>query len=717
MDPITMRLYRESVSPKTNLPIGDDAVPYIGSRLISVADGSGGQSNAKQTDINPELLDRGTAFEAAVQGILDPAAPEWEQLRIQFEENFFTETFDLARDYAAAGGRKSCYFGSRLANLFLREALEKRFPGETLDRFFDELNAASAEERSRQAADIGEELAKQLFDRMQQAETNCGLKRSSSSKQTLMSTTYSGILFLEREDCVDVLSIQAGDSQSYAMVREQTSSGQELVLKLLQAPHENSNGDMNNFINSERPFRLTCAYQRFRKPCALLCASDGCFDAFSSPALFERFLMTEIRAGLKNEDMSAAAENMERFLAARTSDDTSSMAFIAFSFDRDIRLDMQAREENLTSRMEMDNAEMYSRQDPPESRLKYVTTKRNETLKKHAAEFWEKSAWVREQYMPADSGEDENQQQEDKQQEIIRLRGRLAALVREQWQTGGFSGTSVQASNQYSQISSLEMEIFRAVPAVERARDSLAGMVSSISLRDAAKEPGAYFSDRQQDLRQALDRLIDEGKKWEDLNRRKAECEGKYHQLAGQPEPADELLIHLYCLMMAGDIPRPDPDMPEENRKQYAEEALAVLNREYAGVEASAEEIEDLMDELAVLESRRPRDPGDLYRIIGEIYRLRKAVSAAGPARRNSAAADAARRAFLDRPHAVVLACWEEHRDTLDPADVQALEEEVAPFEQKVGKLQEIVDRKQRMAEEYNLVYKSMLPGEAPVCP
>ena len=716
MEPVRMLLYRESVNPVTHRSIADDAYPWMGDRLISVADGAGGRSSALQTEINPALKERETAFAAAVQGILDPESPAWEDLKVQFEKNFFTDTFDMSRDYDDVGGRKSSYFGSRLANLFLREALEKRFPAEELKDVFDSLQAASEEERGLQLEELGRELAEQLSARMRKASENCGMKKSRLGNLRLMSTTYSGILFLEQEDWVDVLTVQAGDSQSYVLVRENISGRTELVLKLLQAPQEAENKDMTNLINADELCQLTCVFRRIPKPCAILCASDGCFDAFPSPALFERFLMAELRAGLKSGDMNAAAESMARNLQGRTSDDTSSMAFIAFDFDsRDIRLDMQSREDGLTERMELDNLMLYSKKDPPEGRLKYSTIRRDEALKKHAAEFWEKSAWVREQYLPQGS-EEEPPQQDDKQQEVSRLRGSLVELVRSQWQSGGFSGNSVQASNQYSQIKGLEMEILKAVPAVERARDSLAELVSSINLRDAEKEPGTYFENRQQALQEAMDRLIAAGKNWENLNRRKEECRGKYDQLTVQPGPADELLIHLYCLVITGDIPRLQPDMQAEDRRQYAEEALTVLNREYPGVGGTAEEIEELVDELAVLEDRRPQESGDMYKLIGRIYRIKIAVASVGTEVRHApvpAAAEAARHAFLDRPHAVVLSCWYEHRDTLDEAFVRTVEEEIEPLEQEVRELKAVTDRKQRMAEEYNRVYRSLLPGEA----
>ena len=172
MSSYTFTMYRESMHRQTGLGIGDDALPYAGAHLISVADGLGGSAYPAPVDVNPELLNQETSFSAMLGGILDTESESSGTYRRQYEDNFFTDRFDLAKDYVRAGGRKSSYFGSRLTNLLMRRHLEEMFAGEQLDSYFEEMRSATPAQREQRNQQLGETLAEMLGNELRQAADN-----------------------------------------------------------------------------------------------------------------------------------------------------------------------------------------------------------------------------------------------------------------------------------------------------------------------------------------------------------------------------------------------------------------------------------------------------------------------------------------------------------------------------------------------------------------
>ena len=194
-----IKLYRESINRKTGKGVGDDALPYIGDRLMSVADGAGGRAYALQPDINPLLTDSEVSFETAVAGIIPPDDIRRDLYKQQYMENFFNEGFSLSADYAESGGRKSSYFGSRLASILIRRLIDMYLPEEELESFFNDLHERPEDEREKVLRELGDGFARELYAQMQQAADNCHLafgETVSVTNVNLMSTTYSGLASL-----------------------------------------------------------------------------------------------------------------------------------------------------------------------------------------------------------------------------------------------------------------------------------------------------------------------------------------------------------------------------------------------------------------------------------------------------------------------------------------------------------------------------------------
>ena len=109
-----------------HLDAGDDAVPYLGNCLISVADGTGARSGGPQLHINRQLLRADASFDAALRDCLGKHPEDY---LAQYEENF-RYLLAVGGDYDRVLPRKSGYFGSRLTSIIMRRLVEDKCFGE-----------------------------------------------------------------------------------------------------------------------------------------------------------------------------------------------------------------------------------------------------------------------------------------------------------------------------------------------------------------------------------------------------------------------------------------------------------------------------------------------------------------------------------------------------------------------------------------------------------
>ena len=751
----TMALYRESVFVETGRGMGDDALPYIGENLISVADGAGGRAYARHSDINPALLEPEISFETAVKGIIRQDDAGWLSYREQYMQSFFNEGFDLSKDYRGTDGRKSSYFGSRLASIFIRYILESQIFVEktdegvlekiSVDQFFEKLSEMDDMQREAAAKDVADVIAESLFVYMRKAAENCGLRFRegvSISNVNLMSTTFSGIIYCEHNDYVDTMTIQAGDSLPYAFLMEEADGESFLTMKLLDKAQEREDGGMTNCICADADFYLSCRYRRLSKPCIIFGASDGCFDAFATPAHFERFLLERIRPGLQSGNLEQTAEDMKRyFMSGVTSDDSSSMALAAFGVTPEMRTKMQSRVEQLTNHFRLDDSDLYSEQDPPEDRLKTLNTQRTQKLLSFRKEFWENSEWIRDQILGVDQESPEEKRKKEEKKQTLELQLKeayttLFQIICRQWyslqqaQTYGVSPGFKMYDSDIQAMRSSDTEKKYNDQLKSDARDQYDN--SREELEQNIRQVRAIDPETGDDAQNALKRIIEKANTF--LQRmvqsiqsiKKAQTDNRilsdqHLDLENKIIKEDQLLIKMYCMLLAGDIREQSFDswMGPDSRMQYAEGVWEQLQKDPEWQDISKEQIADLVDELLSLQ-RTPaaldhKAEDELRQIKRQIENVKAELNQMN-AGINQAEMEKAKRTFLDRPMKLIVECFTEHADTLPEEFRKKLEREQEDSRAEIERVETLVQDKKALMEEYDAGYESFVCEEAQEC-
>lgn len=726
-------LYRESVNRATGKGAGDDALPFIGEHLLSVADGAGGRAYPLQPNVNPLLLNPQCSFETAVEGIIETEEPKREDYKKQYLENFFNEGFDLSRDYAEAKGRKSSYFGSRLASIFIRRLLDQYLPDDCLEGFFSELNSLSKEERKTKLYEFGVKLASELYKQMQTTAKNCGLSfgdTASVSNVNLMSTTYSGIVFAEHEDYIDTLTIQAGDSLPYALVFDRERD--TVYLKLLQKAQERSDGGMTNCICSDAPFFLSCTYVRLEKPCALICASDGCFDAFATPAHFERFLLHFIKTGLQADDLDEASQLMKKYLMTGvTTDDSSSLAFKAFGDINSVRFQMQSRVDWLKENMNLDDPEWYSETELPEDKLNTLNIKRDEVLRNNKEGLLRNSEWLQKTvYGEAAESEEEIERKREKRKELEREKAdaqkELEKYIMENWL--GIQEESKRKSPGYLKVNPIiqnsklcmrEMKQEQKKILNGETRDSFKSIREQLlSIVDAIdpdnKESGKvveYITDVKNSINKALDDMARLGEELEYVKKRREDARENSSLAITEMLKMDALLIKMYCLLLLGEIKKPHhySQGPLDPALKYIGTILEALQKDSEWKDTNEQEVADLLDELEGLQDVLPENP-DILTALEKMCELESARNNFNDEQDRKR--KAMEKEYLERPLKLAKECYLYHSDTIKPEFLKDLQEQLADIQKQREQIENMLRQKSEAIKQYNDIYESLVCEE-----
>lgn len=646
------------------LDAGDDAVPYLGHCLLSVADGTGARSGGPQLHINRQLLRADTSFDAALRGCLGKHPEDYLQ---QYEENF-RYLLTVGEDYDRILPRKSGYFGSRLTSILMRRLVEdKRFDEEeALADLMQGLHRASPEERELHLEDLGGKLARKLREKLDQAAQNCGMTWdfNNDNNLSLMGTTYSGLVYLEAEDCVHVISIQAGDSLCLAMTAQPNANGHPMLTlqQLLPAQERESDGGLSNCIGVNHDFHFACAYHCLPKPCVLLAVSDGCFDAFSSMRWFEHFLMTHL-ADEKHQVLADALNSMHAYFATGASlDDASTLVAATFGFDVFARLRRMAsmRLEDMVQRygMKAEDASLALTQDEEslleENRVQRSLAQR-ELMAQYADACWQGSGWLREKFLRRLDEPDqkaavdaamakESVRSGQARTELRAQQAELRSLVDAYWltlrprgsqQRSGFSmGNSADAladdlAGKIRSRDRLSQDILRGREDQRRQAQQLAALAEAYSLPEGgdARAMEQYHFEHTKQLEQQLQRLEDASGQLVTAQYQLAPLKTDIDRMSRQLLAREEAAVTEMCEALA------------ENRPPRA----------FYSLDADAQAaFQDVLKRIVAL--RRELD--DLTATV--LPRIREGC---------------ARQLFLKRPMMPCLECINEHGDTL-PAEL-----------------------------------------------
>lgn len=149
---------------------------------------------------------------------------------------------------------------------------------------------------------------------------------------------------LDRQGCVQLTSLNAGDSRVYYLTPDRgliqltrdDSRGKPDELASLRG-----NPPLSNLVNADSPFRITTEQVHIPMPCAVLCATDGLFGFVRSPMDFENLLL---RSLVESDSAVGFEQLFEGRIREMTGDDsTCLMAFYGFKNYDEIRAAFGAR--------------------------------------------------------------------------------------------------------------------------------------------------------------------------------------------------------------------------------------------------------------------------------------------------------------------------------------------------------------------------------------
>ncbi len=226
----------------------EDAPPYIGKDFLIVADGVGGVGpSPHKLDLEPD---------EAKEKLFKVAFGDLEEDKIEFLKPYLDEILDTMADKEVD---TSARWGSRITLARYAYVLENKPEG---------MSDLSNPEHRNNICDFIEKGLRAVVKEFD-------LKLLPTSGMSYLPTTLCSIRYTDNGDTVTAESVWAGDSRAYFI----TPDG----LRCASRDEEGESGGITNFFDGDADSAHHLQYQKFeiKKPCALLCVSDGIFDAFS----------------------------------------------------------------------------------------------------------------------------------------------------------------------------------------------------------------------------------------------------------------------------------------------------------------------------------------------------------------------------------------------------------------------------------------------------
>lgn len=324
-----LTVYRQSSKTRPDGTVvykGEDALPYVDDRLIMCADGLGGAAAIRHQKIKPELFDEEKLAYTLFTGVYSDMDNE---NFLDYVKNSFMELFAVKNCYTdnINNIKKSGYFASRIVTAIILHEFTYNEALKT-DKFF---SALSGEKDEAKRAEAVKRLSGHLT-----ATIKHDLKKIAENANLIYESAYSGLALLgttlcvtfchELENEVEAILITAGDSRPYLWTEEEG-------LQQLVPDEERPDGGMTNYIKANADdFEIRCKYVKFKKPCILFNASDGCFDSgyFISQMSFEKLLLDTALSSENTEAMSKSLHDF--FLDCGRHDDSSTIAMKFFGW-------------------------------------------------------------------------------------------------------------------------------------------------------------------------------------------------------------------------------------------------------------------------------------------------------------------------------------------------------------------------------------------------
>jgi len=280
----------------------EDVQPYITDNYIFAADGLGGSGGfthelSEELRANVEKTLHASAFadfDKTIDGVEE------------FLNGYVANSIKILQDEVK---NTSARWGSRIATIRAIYAL----------RFSEQFkNADLSDEKVRK------ELSNYVHIGLEETAKAFELKAPPINRLALLPTTLCFIKYAEKEDSVEAEVVWAGDSRCYAIVDGQ--------LKKISIDDENKSGEITNLFYVDGDFRATLNYKKFtlKKPCCLMCVSDGIFDPFGNMDSIgvEATILNQI---VNNDNIGSLCNNLKTEYAGIGGDDIT-MAFVGCGY-------------------------------------------------------------------------------------------------------------------------------------------------------------------------------------------------------------------------------------------------------------------------------------------------------------------------------------------------------------------------------------------------
>lgn len=347
-----VKSFREQIYTGSKYPRhkGQDARPYIDEHVIMVADGLGGKGAS--VTFNQDLNDADKLLDVLFEGVYEDYSNE--EFEKYVSESFADFCAIPKEEYYAKQNvplmLKGGYFASRIVTAILvHEFLYNKKLWKKGNSIWDRLHAVKSEEELKAfEKETGEYFAKLIDEKLQEIVTKAEfVKVGKMSNMLLLPTTLTTTLYNECEDYVEALYLQAGDTLPYVL--------DEKGLAQIMEAHEDESNEMTNRISANEGFYIECKYHRFKKPCLLLNASDGCFDLplikYTTPLTLEKLVLDcivdnktlgkDLMEMGDTEGMTEEEKQNKRigeqircyFEFGKGDDDSASMAIKSFGFE------------------------------------------------------------------------------------------------------------------------------------------------------------------------------------------------------------------------------------------------------------------------------------------------------------------------------------------------------------------------------------------------
>ena len=302
---------------------GEDTLPFVNDEFMLVADGLGGDGFFTHTRMNPLMWnkkERRNLFDvpendAELKSYFDGLFEEMDRESIEGQKP--ARYIEYPKHELHSG-----YYGSRITSYAFVSLLKQdaRFMPchlfQALDSAKDDIQYLKILD------DYSASLCDALVEKIKLfAKRGNFVLESDRNSAKLLPTTLTAAIYRNRGEETQVICLWAGDSRIVAQLADGCIQ--------LTADDEKDEG-MTNLISLSIKPHINVKEYRFKGPFALFAVSDGTFDDMGGSLCFEAMVILD---AMSSESQDAMQEMWTKLFAARSTDDSATIAYYFFGMD------------------------------------------------------------------------------------------------------------------------------------------------------------------------------------------------------------------------------------------------------------------------------------------------------------------------------------------------------------------------------------------------